>query len=165
METRIRKLEECCETQEIQIGYISDQLRYIIAQLDTKPELNRLRPLAAPLKKSFAGNKIKVKYMKQSKSRKQSKKRRSKQTKRGGGCGVLNPNKSYSDNRRNCLKNKDAWNTLRKTVNGAAITCKRDQVQDTNFPSDPACTSDIVDKEFNPTLFDDDYDGKNGLMR
>jgi hypothetical protein len=60
---RIRKLEECCETHEIQIEYISDQLKYIIAQLDSNPKTNlttRLRPLATPLRKSFGGRKNKT---------------------------------------------------------------------------------------------------------
>jgi hypothetical protein len=100
----------------------------------------------------------------QKKSLKKSLKKR-KSRKRGGGCGVLNPNKTYSDNRRNCLKNKNAWNAANIKVYTSPITCKRAQVQDTNFPSDPTCTGDIMDKEFNPTLFDDNYDGKNGLMR
>ena len=51
-------------------------------------------------------------------------------------------------------------------VNGVyPITCKRNQVEYTNFPSNSECTGDIIDKEFNPTEADDAYDAKNGLMR
>jgi hypothetical protein len=76
---------------------------------------------------------------------KQSKKRRSKHTKRGGGCGVLNPNKYFSDNQSNCLKNKDKWNALGIKVKGQEIYCGQKQVAYTNFPSNADCVGDIVE--------------------
>lgn len=104
------------------------------------------------------------------------KQRRTKKT-RGRGlfgpnqCGKLNPNKTYSDNRRNCLRNKDKWaaagvkdNGIDKKEKGYPITCKRHQVEDINFPSNPECVNDIIEKDFYATAEDDQYDGNNGLM-
>jgi hypothetical protein len=102
--------------------------------------------------------------IKQSKRNIKKSKKSRKQNKRGGGCGVLNPRKTYSDNRRNCLRNKAAWGARGVKVNGVyPITCKRDQLEYTNFPSNVECTGDIMDKEFNPTEADDVYDTQNGL--
>ena len=94
-----------------------------------------------------------------------------KRTKKGAGlfgpnkCGVMNPSKTYSDNRRNCLTNKDKWTESGVKIKGMfPIKCNRSQVENYNFPSNPECKDDINDREFNPTASDDQYDGNNGLM-
>ena len=94
-----------------------------------------------------------------------------KRTKRGAGlfwpnkCGVLNPSKTYKDNSRNCLKHKDKWATDGVKLKGMfPIQCNRSQVQDYNFPSNPTCVNDIIDREFDPTTEDDITDGNMGLM-
>lgn len=105
------------------------------------------------------------------KSRRTKRTKYTKRTKRGAGlfgptkCGEMNPSKTYSDNRRNCLKHKDKWNTDGVKIKGMfPIKCNRSQVQDYNFPSNPTCVNDIIDREFDPTAADDQYDGNNGLM-
>ena len=108
------------------------------------------------------------------KSRRIKRPKRTKSTKRpkkGAGlfgptkCGEMNTSKTYSDNRRNCLKHKDKWSSSGVKINGVYdITCKRQQVESLNFPSNPDCKNDIKDREFDPTADDDKFDGNNGLM-
>ena len=112
---------------------------------------------------------MKSRRMKRPKRTKRTKS--TKRTKRGAGlfgpnkCGEMNPSKTYSDNRRNCLNNKDKWTSSGFKINGVYdITCKRQQVESLNFPSNPDCKNDIKDREFDPTAADDQYDGTHGLM-
>ena len=91
--------------------------------------------------------------------------RQNKKTKHGAGffsskCGVMNPRKSYSDNRRNCLK---VWKG--KNVPGfGTIKCNRSSMEDYNFPSNPECINDVKERDFSPTANDDIIDGKEGTM-
>jgi len=119
--------------------------------------------------------------MKSKRLRKQIKK--NKKTKKGGWfyglnsskCGVMNPNKTYSDNRRNCLRNKDKWNGDGVRLGIYPITCDRHQVEDTNFPGDVECGLNLIKKrvdvktifkqrEFSPSKKDDFIDAKLDLM-
>jgi len=76
----------------------------------------------------------------------------------------MNPNKTYTDNRNNCLKNKDVLESVFKTKFQANLRCNRGQVGTINFPGDPKCTDDVKFRHFEPTDADDTYDGNHGLM-
>jgi hypothetical protein len=105
------------------------------------------------------------------KSKRLRKQKRTKRTKGGffgigpSKCGEVNPSKTYSSNRSNCLKNKDRWTSEGLKINGVyPIDCKRGQVEYLNFPSDPTCKDDIKERAFNPTSQDDQIDSKSGLL-
>ena len=98
--------------------------------------------------------------------------RKIKRTKRGAGwfsnsskCGEMNPKKTYSDNRNNCLKNKNELEPVFKQKFQATLRCNRGQVSSFNFPGNPTCSKDDLKlRHFEATDADNTYDGTHGLM-